>query len=153
MLEQYNIRLARQSEIEKLESLMRRSLSVWDYSEEALNTLMDNLRITNKMLGKSIVYVVELKNEIKGFWCVEPIEELAEARFYIEPTSIKTGIGTLLWQKMLEDLHDRELNYFTFVSDANAQGFYEKKGAIKIGTQPSVLIGDKDVPIMRYYLK
>jgi len=131
MLEQYNIRLARQSEIEKLESLMRRSLSVWDYSEEALNTLMDNLRITNKMLGKSIVYVVELKNEIKGFWCVEPIEELAEARFYIEPTSIKTGIGTLLWQKMLEDLHDRELNYFTFVSDANAQGFYEKKGLLR----------------------
>jgi GNAT superfamily N-acetyltransferase len=153
MLEQYNIRLARRSEIEKLEALMRRSLSVWNYSEEALNTLMDNLTITPEMISKSIVYVAELKNKIKGFWCVYTIEELAEARFYIEPSSIKTGIGTLLWEKILADLRDKELNYFTFVSDANAQGFYEKKGAIKIGTQPSILIGDNDVPIMRYYLK
>ena len=96
MLEQYNIRLARRREIEKLEALMRRSLSVWNYSEEALNTLMDNLTITPEMISKSIVYVAELKNKIKGFWCVYTIEELAEARFYIEPSSIKTGIGTLL---------------------------------------------------------
>ncbi|MDP4708658.1 MAG: GNAT family N-acetyltransferase [Rickettsiaceae bacterium] len=153
MSEQYNTRLAKHSEIKKLDALMRQSLSVWGYSEEALDMLMDKLSITTEMISKSIVYVAELKNEIKGFWCVEPIEGLGEDRFYIDPTFIKTGIGTLLWDKMLAELRGKGINYFTFVSDANAQGFYEKKGAIKIGAQPSVLIGENDVPIMRYYLK
>ena len=97
--------------------------------------------------------MAELNNEIKGFWCIEPIEELSEARFYVEPSMVKKGIGTLLWDRALIDLKTETIKYVTFISDANAQGFYEKKGAVKIGQQPSVVFEGVDVPIMRYYLK
>ena len=155
MLEQYNIRKAHLDEIQLLQKLMRRSLSTWNYTEKELDTLVEHLKITPKMFDKSIIYVALLNNKIKGFWCRElgKGQQLSQGRLYIDPTVIKTGVGTMLWNKMIADLQNRNIEYFTFLSDANAQEFYEKKGAIKIGEQSSVIITGKNIPIMRYYLK
>lgn len=153
MLEQYNIRKAYPDEIQLLQKLMRSSLSTWNYTEKELDMLARHLEITPEMFDKSIIYVALLNNKIKGFWCIVLEKEISEARFYIDPTVIRTGVGTLLWNKMIADLQNRNIEYFTFLSDVHAQEFYEKKGAIKIGEQPSVIITGKNTPIMRYYLK
>lgn len=132
MLEQYNIRKARPDEVQLLQELMKRSLSIWKYPGKELDKLVKRLEITPKMLSKSIIHVAELNNEVKGFWCRELEEELSEGRFYIDPTVIRTGVGTLLWDRMIADLKNRNIEYFTFLSDVNAQGFYEKKEQQKL---------------------
>jgi len=117
MLEQYNIRKAHLDEIQLLQKLMRRSLSIWNYTEKELDTLVEHLKITPEMFDKSIIYVAQLNNKVKGFWCIVLEKEISEARFYIDPTVIRTGVGTMLWNKMIVDLQNRNIEYFTFLSD------------------------------------
>lgn len=149
----YKIRKAKNNEFDILKELMKRSLSEWNYSELELTRLIKHLEFTPEMLSNSVTYVAELNNQIKGFWCHVLKQELSDSRFYIYPTVIRTGVGTLIWNIMISDLKQREFEYFTFLSDPHSQGFYEKKGAVKIGQQPSEVLIGKNIPIMRYYLK
>ncbi len=57
----------------------------------------------------------------------------------IDSTIIKTEVGTLLWDRMIVNLKNKNIEYFTFLSDVNAQELYEKKGVIRINEQLAVV--------------
>ncbi len=137
---------------EILNNIMMRSLAVWGYSPKQIEGAVEALEITEEFLGKSICYVAELNDLIKGFFCIEPnqIGELSEAKFYIEPDSMRLGLGTILWNKVIYELKNEEVKYFKFLIDPNAQGFYEKLGAVKVAEQPSDIIEGYMIPIMKY---
>jgi len=104
-----------------LQKLMQRSLSLWKPPEKEMNKLVKRLEITPKML------------------CRELEKELSKGKLYIDSTIIKTEVGTLLWDRMIVNLKNRNIEYFTFLSDVNAQELYEKKGAIRINEQLAVV--------------
>lgn len=154
MQTEFVIRKIRPEEICLLEDIIVDSLSVWGYSLEELVGLKNRLKISEELLKKSITYVVDLNNEIIGFWLQEIKCDLSENRFYIKQNFVKHGIGTSLWRYVSKKLvSENSLDYITFISDANAQGFYEKMGAVKIDEIPSSVLLGTNVPIMRYNLK
>ncbi len=152
MKNHYIIRKKRPDNIEILRNIMSRSLAIWDYSVSQIEQVVKQLEITPEFLDKSVCYVAELNGEIKGFFCIAPSqnEELSEAKFYIEPDSIRAGLGTLLWNKVIFELRNEGVKYFKFLSDENARGFYEKLGAVQVAQQSSEIIEGSMIPIMKY---
>jgi len=150
---EYIIRKAKIDELSILNHLMERSLSVWEYPAKEHKELVEYLQITPEMLQNSVTYVAEKEGVVVGFWCREIKKELSLGRFYIDPAYIGKGVGSYLWSAMIAELTSRGLEYFTLLSDPNAQGFYEKKGAHKIGDHPSEIFKGENLPIMKYYLK
>lgn len=140
-------------DVEILQEIMIESLGHWGYSKDKTKKLGELLKITADFVDNAIIYVEEHDEKIVGFFAIEPIGVQNEAKFYIRPNYIKTGIGKRLWHHVMQDLEKTELKYITIVIDANAIGFYEKLGFIKHGKQPSKLSGGSNTPIMRYYLK
>ncbi|GAB4169904.1 MAG: hypothetical protein Tsb006_7750 [Rickettsiaceae bacterium] len=153
MKKQVLIRKARLDETGAMQELMTRSLVTWGYTKEQNNIFSEYLKVTPEFVENSITYIAEISNEIKGFWGVVPQHEITEAKFYVDPSFIGSGIGTMLWDKVLAELRQTDLKYFTFLIERSAQGFYEKKGAVKVDEQESKLIKGNPVPVMRYYLK
>lgn len=147
----YSIKKVR-PDYEVLNDIMMRSLAVWGYSSKELEEASEVLEITIEFLDKSICYVAELDGLIKGFFCIEPSrdEELSKAKFYIEPNSMRLGLGTRLWNKVIYELKNHEVKSFKFLIAPNAQGFYEKLGAVKIGERRSDVIEECIIPIMKY---
>ena len=154
MQPKFIIRKIKPEEIALLEDIIMDSLSIWGYSSEELVGLKKRLEISSELTKKSVTYVVELNKEIAGFWLQEIKSDLSENRFYIKQNFIKKGIGSALWHNVSRKLaSDYSLDYITFISDANAQEFYEKMGAVKIDEIPSSVLHRTNVPIMRYNLK
>ncbi len=140
-------------DLDVLQEIMKNAFSVWKYSEDNIKKITTTLAITEDFINNAVLYVEEINGKIEGFFGVVPFGELNEAKFYVNPANIKTGIGKILWQHVIQDLEKTELEYITIVIDGNAIGFYEKLGCINVGEQPSVISGGKYTPIMRYFLK
>ena len=154
MQSEFIIRKIKPEEVVLLEDIIVDSLSVWGYSSEELRGLKKRLEISSELLKKSVTYVVELNKKIIGFWLQEIKNDLSENRFYIKPSFIRKGVGSLLWSSVSKKLaSEYSLDYITFISDANAQKFYEKMGAVKVDDIPSSVLLGTNVPIMRYNLK
>ncbi len=154
MQSEFIIRKIKPEEVVLLEDIIVDSLSVWGYSSEELRGLKKRLEISSELLKKSVTYVVELNKKIIGFWLQEIKNNLSENRFYIMPSFIRKGVGSLLWSSVSKKLaSEYSLDYITFISDANAQKFYEKMGAVKVDEIPSSVLLGTNVPIMRYNLK
>ncbi|RTK92802.1 MAG: N-acetyltransferase [Rickettsiales bacterium] len=150
------IRKGKITDLIDLQKIMKSSLGFWQYSENDMIELIKHLNITETFINDAIIYVEENEGKIEGFFGIIPYDDLNEAKFYINPSNIKTGIGKRLWHHVIQDLEKMELDYITIIIDGNAIGFYEKLGFIKIGEQPSKLNNvnnESYTPIMRYYLK
>lgn len=150
------IRKGKKSDLVNLQEVMKNSLGFWQYSENDMKELIKHLNITEQFIDNAIIYVEENEEKIEGFFGVVLGDELNEAKFYINPSNIRTGIGKRLWHHVIQDLEKMELDYITIVIDSHAIGFYEKLGCIKIGEQPSKLNNENNesyTPIMRYYFK
>ena len=152
MKSHYIIKRARADNVEVLNDIMKRSIAIWDYSAKEIEETTQKLAITTESMDKSICCIVELNGLIKGFFCIEPSksEKTSEAKFYIEPDSIREGLGTILWKHVISELTNKEIKHFKILVDRNAQGFYEKLGAIKVGEQTSEIVENYMIPIMKY---
>jgi hypothetical protein len=138
-----------------LNDIMKRSIAIWSYSSKEIEEVAEKLAITTEFVDKSVCCVAELNGSIKGFFCIDPSqsEKTNEAKFYIEPDSIRKGLGTILWNQVILELKNKKIQRFKFLVDKNAQGFYEKLGAVKVGEQPSEIIEKYMIPIMKYIIK
>jgi ribosomal protein S18 acetylase RimI-like enzyme len=152
MKSHYIIKRARADNVEVLNDIMKRSIAIWNYSAKEVEQATKKLAITTESINKSICYIAELNGLIKGFFCIEPSqnEETSDAKFYIEPDSIREGLGTILWKEVVFELKNKGIKHFKILVDRNAQGFYEKLGAVKVDEQPSEIIEGYMIPIMKY---
>jgi len=113
MKNHYIIKKGRVKNIKVLNDIMKRSIAIWDYSAKEIEETTQKLAITTESMDKSICCIVELNGLIKGFFCIEPSksEKTSEAKFYIEPDSIREGLGTMLWKQIISELKNKEINF------------------------------------------
>lgn len=68
---------------------------------------------------------------------------------FIDPGYIGKSIGRLSWFDLIDKAKELNVNEFTLDSDPNAEGFYLKMGAKKIGYTPSTVFPDRNLPLMQ----
>lgn len=148
-LSEYTLRKPKPEEAGQLTQLVLESKRHWGYPEEYIKLWTPELTISPEFLGKCIGYVAERDNQVVGLWCREPVEQLTHGFYFILPDHIGKGLGRILWNAMMKDASDAGLSSMTWLSDPNAQAFYEHMGAQKIGEQESPSIPGRFLPIMR----
>jgi N-acetylglutamate synthase-like GNAT family acetyltransferase len=53
--------------------------------------------------------------------------------FWLLPNFIGKGYGNLVFEQILLECKALEISRFYIISDSNAEGFYLKKGALRVG--------------------
>jgi GNAT superfamily N-acetyltransferase len=143
-----------------LTDLCRRAKAHWGYDQELLDRWASDLVITADDIDRHAVLVAELAHEgtptIAGFARVSRgsdthLERPAPAKLndlWVEPTHIGTGVGRALFGAACEVARTLPANQLLIVSDPNAEGFYLRMGARRIGEEASEVVDGRQLPIL-----
>ncbi len=148
------IRRAKPEDAEKLSQIARAAKSYWNYPERWLDLWKDDLTITPEVISENEIFAMSEENEIIGFYQLKIDENMAALEhLWIKPEYIGSGIGRKLFVHALEKVVSLNVVILNIVSDPNAEGFYEKMGAKRIGDVVSEIEGNERIlPLMQLIL-
>ncbi|NIR44859.1 MAG: GNAT family N-acetyltransferase [Gemmatimonadetes bacterium] len=145
------VRRARAAEAAELSELALRSKAHWGYDAEFLEACRPELTLTPELIEQQDVYVLENGGRIVGFYSLVPWKsEIELCHFFVDPPAIGRGVGRQLWDDAVERARARGHRRFLIQSDPNAEGFYRKLGAERIGLVPSQARPGRDLPLLVY---
>jgi N-acetylglutamate synthase-like GNAT family acetyltransferase len=145
------IRQAKPNEDKLLSQLAIESKSYWPYDEVYLAAAREHIQITIEQIIRDHVYVCEHDEGIQGFYHFHISGGEAELVWlFVHPRSIGTGIGNILWNHVIKLIRELEIKEFIIKSDPNAEPFYIKYGARRIGWMPSSVNAELSLPLLMY---
>lgn len=149
----YTIRQARADEAEQLTALNLRSKAYWGYDDAFMELVRDDMQVTTDAIVNNHVYVLEdRENRIAGFYELKLIDNhLHLESLFIEPEAIGSGYGRALFNHAAYLAVELGYTEFTLEADPNAEAFYLKIGAQRIGERESRVKG-RYLPQMLYQL-
>lgn len=114
----------------------------WGYPENWIEHWKDDLTITPEFISKHEVYVAVAEAEIVGCCAIVLDDSLAELEhMWIKPEHIGTGVGRALFLHVTGRATVLGLPALEISSDPNAEGFYQRMGAKRIGDVRSEVEG------------
>ena len=148
-----HIRKATSDEAEVLTQIAHDAKRYWGYPESWLERWKDDLTLTAEFISGNEVYVVETDPDgpsesaslptgeaaragagIAGFYAIAMSGEKAELEhMWVRPERIGSGCGKELMMHALETAAFLNAAALEISADPNAEGFYKRMGAIRIG--------------------
>lgn len=144
------IRAAEPHEADALTAIALRSKAHWGYPQELMDLWASDLAVDPAHCDGESTWLVTLDNVIAGFGEIEIEGDIARLDdLWIDPPSMKMGLGRLLLQQLMQNATDRGCTGMEFEAEPHAVGFYERMGAQVIGEQVSESVPGRVLPIMR----
>jgi GNAT superfamily N-acetyltransferase len=135
-------RRAEPSESGQLTDLAHRSKSHWDYPEDWIRLWRDALTLSPDLIRLNQVYVATCAGRVAGVYALMAGDGECELEhFWLDPEFMGRGIGTSLLRHAIETARGLNASRLTILSDPNAEGFYLKMGARRVGSRPSTPAG------------
>ncbi len=158
-----------------LTDLCRRSKAHWGYEPRLLARWADDLRVTPEDIARDVVLLAEVPSaevatgatpaaeasgaapdRILGFARVTrgartTLAAPAPAQLkdlWVEPGDIGAGVGRALFVAACEVARTLPADQLLIVADPNAEGFYLRMGARRIGEEASEVVDDRRLPIL-----
>ena len=147
------IRPARPDEAGALTELCRAAKRHWGYPEDWMREWEADLTVTPDFVREHIVAVAEQGGALAGFY---GLRRDAEGGWHLEhlwlaPMHIRRGWGRELFQAAVAAARTRGIAEFHIKSDPNAEPFYLKMGAVRVGVEIYELRGARrEVPQLIY---
>jgi GNAT superfamily N-acetyltransferase len=144
------IRRARLEEPSALSALAFRSKAFWGYDEAFLEASRPDLTVGDELVRSGRVFVAESDRTIVGFASLggEP-PRLELAHLFVEPEFIGSGVGRRLFDQAVSEARRLRAVELVVESDPNAEEFYKAMGAERVGTVPSIVDPDRQLPLLR----
>ena len=115
----------------------------WGYPEHWLEHWKDDLTISPDYIAGNPVFVAESEAELLGFYALIIRKEKAELdHLWVAPAHIGTGVGKELFLHAMQRAAKENISAVEILSDPNAEGFYQKMGAHRIGETVSDIDGE-----------
>ncbi len=147
------LRDATSADLEALSDLCRRSKAVWGYDQAFLDACADELNITYDDLLSKDVKVALQGDHIIGVASLELDGDEAElGTLFIDPEWMGCGAGRVLLDWACTTARGYGVKRLTIDSDPNAEGFYARMGARKVGWAPSHSLPGRMLPMMQMEL-
>jgi ribosomal protein S18 acetylase RimI-like enzyme len=153
MMTTYKIRHARSDEADLLTELNLRSKAYWGYDEAFMELVRDDMQVTTDAILNDHVYVLENnENRIVGFYELKVVgNHLHLESLFIDPETMGSGYGRILFNHAANLAVELGYTEFTLEADPNAETFYLKMGAQRVGERESRVKG-RYLPQMLYQL-
>jgi GNAT superfamily N-acetyltransferase len=149
------IRPAALSEAEALTELALAGKRHWGYPESWLESWRGLLTITPDYLAANVVHCAEDETgRVVGFYALQRDGgDLRLEDLFLAPSVIGRGLGRQLFEHAVGSARALGATELLIESDPNAEGFYLRMGAERIGQRVSRLTGtERIVPLLRYAL-
>lgn len=146
-------RRARADEAATLSELAFRSKSHWGYDAVFIEACRSELTLTPEFLATAEVYLLEVRGRPLGFYSlVKWNSDIELGHFFVDPTHIGNGVGRELWRHAVDRARSLGYERLLVQSDPNAEGFYLRLGAERIGEVPSRVQPGRMLPLLLFPL-
>jgi GNAT superfamily N-acetyltransferase len=137
-------------EAESLTQIAHAAKRHWGYPESWINHWQADLTISPDYLANNHVFVAESDGQIVGFYALLVRKDKAELdHMWVAPEHMGTGVGKELFIHAMQQAAGRNISEVEILSDPNAEGFYRKMGAYRIGETVSEVDGQpRSLPLM-----
>jgi len=136
------IRRAEPDEAATLTEIAHAAKRHWGYPENWIERWKDDLTITPEFISQNEVYVALADEEIVGCGAIVFDGALVELEhMWIRPEHMGTGVGRALFLHIKERAANLGVPELEISSDPNAEGFYQRMGARRIGDVKSEIEG------------
>ncbi|CAN5679991.1 GNAT family N-acetyltransferase [soil metagenome] len=106
----------------------------WGYPEHWIQHWQEDLTISSDFISNNQVYVAEREGEIIGFYALAVEDQKAELEhMWVSPKYIGTGVGKELFIHSIQIAAGYNVSEVMISADPNAEGFYQRRGARRIG--------------------
>lgn len=106
----------------------------WRYPESWIEEWKADLTITSKFIAANEVFVAIVNDEIAGCCALVVTDTLAEIEhMWIRPELMGGGVGRALFEHARDRAKELRLAVLELSADPNAEGFYERMGAMRVG--------------------
>ena len=137
-----NIRPARIDEAAALTRIAHEAKQHWGYPEHWMLKWEADLTITSEFINSNYVYVAEDEGQLAGFYALTVVDDKAELEhLWVAPALIGTGVGKQLFLAAMQQASELKVSSMEIIADPNAEGFYQKMGAYRVGETESELDG------------
>ena len=124
----------------------------WRYPDELILQWKEALTVDESYIASRPVYCAVDGAECVGFYALIGEGAAWELdHMWVVPTRIGSGVGTRLFEHALLTLRTVGGRTLKIASDPNAEGFYRKMGAVRVGEVPSTPEGRK-LPVLEFQL-
>jgi GNAT superfamily N-acetyltransferase len=126
----------------------------WNYPEHWIQLWLSQLTISAEYISENEVWLVVKDDAAVAYYSLKQDDEsLWLDNLWVLPEHMRQGIGKQLFQHALERSRARGVSILKIEADPNAQSFYEKMGARKVGEHHSEVDGQPRIlPIMEINL-
>ena len=136
------IRRAAPDEADVLTEIAHAAKRHWGYPENWIQQWKADLTITPEFIARNEMYVAMNGEEILGCCAIAFSESMAELEhMWIRPEHIGNGVGRALFLHVKERAAQLKIPALEISADPNAEGFYERMGATRIGEVRSEIEG------------
>jgi len=140
------IRRAKPDEATALTEIAHAAKRHWGYPETWIEHWKDDLTITPDFIATNEMYVAIIGKEIAGCCALVLSDSLAELEhMWIQPAHMGNGVGRALFKQIVERAAIHNAKVVELSADPNAEGFYERMGAKRIGEVRSEIEGQPRV--------
>jgi len=149
-----HIRHAKPDEADALTELAHAAKRYWGYPENWIERWRQALTITPDFIANNEMFVAISGDEIVGCCALVISDSVAELEhMWIEPERMGTGVGRRLLLYAKDRAAKLKVSALELSADPNAEGFYQRMGATRIGEVRSEIEGQPRVlPRMRIEL-
>ncbi|MBM7553578.1 GNAT family N-acetyltransferase [Thalassobacillus pellis] len=144
-----HIREAEEHEAAILSELAIQSKAYWGYGKRFLEDCIEALTVKKDYISSTPVFVLEVEWKVVGFFAFYEEETWSLDFFFIKSDFIGKGFGKVMWEGALQIARDLGITSFKIDSDPYAKDFYEKMGAVHIGSIPSTVWEGRRLPLMK----
>jgi N-acetylglutamate synthase-like GNAT family acetyltransferase len=140
------IRRARPAEADVLTEIAHAAKRRWGYPENWIEQWQADLTITPEFIAENEMYVAMIDEEVVGCCAIAFSEGLAELEhMWIRPQHMGAGVGRALFLHVKERAAKLGIAVLEISADPNAEGFYQRMGARRIGEIQSEIDGQPRV--------
>ncbi|WP_018275735.1 GNAT family N-acetyltransferase [Teredinibacter turnerae] len=127
------------------------SKGYWGYPQGQLEQWRANLNFEDAYIARNIVKLVLDDTGVIGFFALIKGEVNELDHLWLLPKAIGKGYGNRIFEQILTEFALLDITEFYLTSDPNAEGFYLKKGAFRVGEVYSEL-QNRMLPRLKYFI-
>jgi GNAT superfamily N-acetyltransferase len=132
------IRKARPADSDELTRIAHAAKRFWKYPERMIRLWKSELTITPRFVADHPVYCAIQRARVVGFYALSGMRATRDLEhMWVDPKHIGSGVGRLLFSHLLGHLRRERVSRLVIASDPNAESFYRRLGARRVGTVPS----------------
>ena len=120
----------------------------WGYAEELIELWAPDLTVTAETIRADPVYCAVADGSVVGFYALSRDgAEFELEHMWVDPRFLRGGIGERLFRHALDTVRSSGGASLAIASDPNAEGFYARMGARRIGVVAATPPG-RELPLL-----